>query len=120
MSPAQYLETVMVLEKTQYGRVWLDALPETHGICIAPSTETTARLASCAFERFGKGTGHPARLNLGDCFAYAVPVQNGAPLLFTGDDFRRTDVPAAVRWSAALIRTASGRSHSTAAARPAG
>jgi ribonuclease VapC len=44
-----------------------------------------------AFERFGKGR-HPARLNMGDCFAYACARTNSVPLLFTGDDFSKTDV----------------------------
>jgi ribonuclease VapC len=48
-----------------------------------------------AWQRFGKGR-HPAQLNLGDCCAYAAAVVNGEPLLFKGDDFSRTDVPAAV------------------------
>ena len=48
-----------------------------------------------AWQRFGKGR-HPARLNLGDCCAYAAAVVSGEPLLFKGDDFSRTDVPAAV------------------------
>lgn len=47
-----------------------------------------------AFERFGKGR-HPARLNMGDCFAYACAKTNGVPLLFKGDDFVLTDIPAA-------------------------
>ena len=45
-----------------------------------------------AFSRFGKGTGHPAQLNMGDCFAYAVARSLGAPMLFVGEDFARTDV----------------------------
>ena len=47
-----------------------------------------------AFERFGKGR-HPARLNMGDCFAYACARAHGVPLLFKGDDFTRTDIAAA-------------------------
>ena len=44
------------------------------------------------YRRFGKGTGHPARLNMGDCFAYALARDLGEPLLFKGDDFRLTDI----------------------------
>ena len=55
------------------------------------------RMASDAFERFGKGRGHPARLNLGDCQSCAVSKAHGAPLLFKGNDFVHTDlVPAFV------------------------
>jgi ribonuclease VapC len=46
-----------------------------------------------AFERYGKGR-HPARLNMGDCFAYACARTRGVPLLFKGDDFSQTDIPA--------------------------
>ncbi len=51
-----------------------------------------AALAFDAYRRFGKGTGHPASLNFGDCFAYALAKGKGIDLLFKGDDFTRTDV----------------------------
>ena len=51
-----------------------------------------ARLAVLAHERYGKGTGHPARLNMGDCFAYACAKANDARLLYKGDDFVHTDL----------------------------
>ena len=54
--------------------------------------EAHYRAADRAFDRFGKGH-HPAALNMGDCFAYAVASVAGAPLLFKGSDFGRTDVP---------------------------
>ncbi|WP_306117418.1 MULTISPECIES: type II toxin-antitoxin system VapC family toxin [unclassified Roseitalea] len=53
-------------------------------------------IAIDAFRRFGKGRGHPAGLNLGDCFAYALAKTRNEPLLFNGDDFRHTDVRAAL------------------------
>jgi len=54
--------------------------------------------ALVAFDRYGKGTGHRAKLNLGDCFAYALATQLGASLLYTGEDFVHTDIaPAATR-----------------------
>jgi ribonuclease VapC len=49
-----------------------------------------------AFSRYGKGRGHPARLNLGDCFGYAVAQEHGAALLFKGEDFDKTDVKVAI------------------------
>lgn len=49
-------------------------------------------IAVAAFDRFGKGRGHPARLNFGDCLAYAVAWQHDAPLLYKGEDFSRTDI----------------------------
>jgi ribonuclease VapC len=63
--------------------------------CVA-ITDHEARTALVAFDRYGKGRGHPASLNLGDCFAYAVAHNRGVPLLFKGDDFSKTDIePAA-------------------------
>ena len=52
-------------------------------------------LAVFAFERFGKGKGHPAKLNFGDCMAYAVAKHHDAPLLYKGDDFSLTDIRSA-------------------------
>lgn len=49
-----------------------------------------------ASQKFGRGSGHPARLNMGDCFAYAMAVNRGLPLLFKGDDFGRTDIVSAL------------------------
>lgn len=54
------------------------------------------REAISAFTRFGKGRGHPAQLNMGDCFAYACARTHNVPLLFVGDDFSRTDIPSAL------------------------
>ena len=64
-------------------------------IVIVSVGDDEAREALSAFARFGKGRGHPARLNLGDCFAYACARTQGVPLLFVGDDFTRTDIPDA-------------------------
>lgn len=60
------------------------------GIVDIGTKEADAALA--AFERYGKGQGHPAQLNLADCFAYAVAKNRGVPILFKGDDFARTDI----------------------------
>jgi ribonuclease VapC len=64
------------------------------GLAILPVTVVTARHAADAFARYGKGR-HPAALNFGDCFAYALAKERGEPLLFEGGDFARTDVEAA-------------------------
>lgn len=61
---------------------------------IVPATADTARAARAAYEAFGKGR-HPARLNFGDCFAYALAKQTGEPLLFKGGDFAQTDIVSA-------------------------
>jgi ribonuclease VapC len=70
----------------------LDALLETLGIDIVPVTVQHARLARTAYHTYGKGW-HPAGLNFGDCFAYALAKATDLPLLFKGDDFGQTDVP---------------------------
>jgi ribonuclease VapC len=67
------------------------------GIRVMPVTEKEADTALAAFARYGKGRGHPARLNLGDCFAYAMAKNHRATLLFTGNDFAKTDILSAAR-----------------------
>lgn len=65
-------------------------------IRYVPITADQAHTALGAFARYGKGRGHPAQLNLGDCFAYAVARDQNVPLLFKGNDFSQTDIdPAA-------------------------
>jgi ribonuclease VapC len=66
------------------------------GAEVSPLDRKAAHDALEAFSRFGKGTQHPAQLNLGDCFAYAQAKAFDAPLLFKGDDFTKTDIPTAV------------------------
>jgi ribonuclease VapC len=59
---------------------------------LVPIATNEASLALSAFARYGKGRGHPAQLNMGDCFAYAAASKNRASLLFKGDDFSKTDI----------------------------
>ena len=74
----------------------LDALVAQAGIEIEPVTEVIAETAFTAYLKFGKGSGHPAGLNYGDCFAYALAREKMAQLLFKGGDFGHTDIePAA-------------------------
>jgi ribonuclease VapC len=63
---------------------------------ITPFGVDHYRLAADAFERFGKGRGHPAQLNFGDCMAYAIAKREDVPLLYKGEDFARTDIKAAL------------------------
>ena len=65
------------------------------GIRVVAITPAEADIALAAFARYGKGQGHPAQLNIGDCFAYAAARHHGAALLFKSDDFARTDIAAA-------------------------
>jgi ribonuclease VapC len=69
-----------------------DDFIEQSGIRIEPVTVEHARRARAAYRAFGKGTGHPARLNFGDCFSYALAKTLREPLLFKGHDFGKTDV----------------------------
>ena len=73
----------------------LDAFVLKSGMAIMEVSPRMADIAFDAYRRFGKGTGHAAGLNYGDCFSYALAKHLGAPLLFKGDDFSRTDVRAA-------------------------
>lgn len=70
----------------------VDRLLAAFGIDTVPIGEAEATEAVLAHARYGKGTGHPARLNMGDCFAYACARTNNARLLYKGDDFSRTDM----------------------------
>ena len=65
------------------------------GTRTIPITAKEVETALAAFARYGKGRGHPAKLNLGDCFAYAMAKNHGAALLFKGNDFGRTDIRSA-------------------------
>lgn len=73
-----------------------DEFIEESGVIVEPVSASQARLARVAYRNFGRGSGHPARLNFGDCFAYALAIETGEPLLFKGQDFGRTDVMRAV------------------------
>ena len=92
-----YVETAVVLRARRgpAGLVALDALLATLGIAVVPLTPEGARHARDAYDRYGAGRGEaPAVLNFGDCLAYGVAAERGAPLLYKGDDFARTDVTA--------------------------
>lgn len=66
------------------------------GVEIAPFDAEQARIAQQAYRDYGRGSGHPASLNLGDCYSYALAVANDDELLFVGDDFGHTDVRTAL------------------------
>lgn len=78
------------------GRRRLDDLIAATAIEVEPVTAQHVQLGRDAYRDFGKGSGHPAQLNFGDCFAYALARATGEPLLFKGDDFSRTDLRAAI------------------------
>jgi len=97
LSAASYLEAAIVIDGTQNPVLSrnLDVLLEEAELTIEPVTANQARIARMAYREFGKGSGHPARLNFGDCFAYALAKDTGEPLLFVGNDFTHTDVHVA-------------------------
>jgi ribonuclease VapC len=86
---------VLRRDATAQRRAAFDEMLSLFAIKIEPFTEEQAYLALDAYNRFGKGTGHPAGLNYGDCFSYALAKQTGERLLFKGEDFTRTDLEAA-------------------------
>ena len=96
MSVVSFLETVMVLEGRRGDPAGdqLDAYLEAAAIELAAVTVEQAQIARSAWRRFGKGN-HPAGLNFGDCFAYALAESTGESLLFKGRDFALTDIEAA-------------------------
>jgi ribonuclease VapC len=74
----------------------LDDLLRRTGTVVEPVTAEQASTARTAHRDFGRGSGHPARLNFGDCFAYALAKVLDEPLLYKGDDFGHTDVRSAL------------------------
>lgn len=97
MSAATLVEAGIVAEARagQQGARDLDAALARLNVEIVPLTESHAAYARRAFRRYGKGQGHPAQLNFGDCFAYALAEAEGESLLFKGNDFSQTDIVAA-------------------------
>lgn len=96
MSVANHLEAAMVIESRMgdEGGRQLDNFVETAEVELMPVTPEQARAARLAWRRYGKGN-HPAGLNFGDCFAYALAEVSQEPLLFKGDDFSLTDIEPA-------------------------
>lgn len=94
LSAASFVEAAVVIDASRdpVASRRFDELLREAAIVIEPVTEAQARIAREAFRDFGKGSGHPAKLNFGDCFAHALARATGEPLLFKGDDFSRTDV----------------------------
>jgi ribonuclease VapC len=98
VSAVSYVEAAAVLDRRggpELSRQY-DALLSAATVEIAEVTAEHAQVARAAFRDFGRGSGHPAGLNFGDCFSYALAATAGEPLLFKGDDFGRTDVRSAV------------------------
>lgn len=98
MSAVNYVEAAVVIDGSKdpiASRRFDDFMREAE-IEIVAVTTTQAKLAREAYRDFGKGSGHAAKLSLGDCFAYALARESGEPLLFKGTEFAETDLGSAM------------------------
>jgi ribonuclease VapC len=94
MSAVNFVESAALIDASRdpiASRRFDDFIQEA-GIAVEAVTEAQARIAREAYRDFGKGSGHPAQLNFGDCFAYALAKAMREPLLYKGEDFARTDI----------------------------
>lgn len=98
VSVANWLEAAIVVSDPAdpvTGRRFDEFVREAE-LIVEPVTASQAKIARNAYRDFGKRSGHPARLNFGDCFAYALASESVEPLLFKGDDFGHTDLRSAL------------------------
>jgi len=100
LSAASMLETSIVIEnrRGETGKQDFERLLQKAGIEVVAVTEEQAEVARQAYRDYGKGHGHPAQLNFGDCFAYALAKTLNQPLLFKGNDFSQTDIVCCIAW----------------------
>jgi len=98
MSTASFLETAIVVDSRRdpVSSRTLDQICKDAKIMFVPVDEKQMQTARQAYRDFGKGSVHPARLNFGDCFAYALAKAMDEPLLYRGTDFSHTDVRPAI------------------------
>lgn len=98
VSAGSLLEAAIVVDSSRdpIASRRLDDVLRAASINTEPVTKEQVRVGRDAYRDFGKGRGHPAQLNVGDCFAYALAKVTGEPLLFTGNDFLHTDVAQAI------------------------
>jgi ribonuclease VapC len=94
ISAASFLETAIVIDGSRdaIASRRFDEVVAKSKLSIEPVTAEQAAIARAAYRDFGKGSGHPAQLNFGDCFAYALAKATDEPLLFKGEDFGFTDI----------------------------
>jgi len=98
ISAVNYVEAAIVIDisRDPIASRRFDELLQEAEVTVESVTDDQARVARDAYRDFGKGSGHPAKLNFGDCFAYALAKTRREPILFKGDDFAQTDAMAAV------------------------
>ncbi len=99
VSAVNYVEAAVVIDGSRdpVASRRFEDLFRAAQVVIEAVTEAQARIAREAYRDFGKGSGHPAGLNFGDCFAYALAKVTGEPILFKGDDFTHTDLTPALK-----------------------
>nr|WP_246301159.1 type II toxin-antitoxin system VapC family toxin [Microbacterium immunditiarum] len=115
MSAATYVEASVVIDARQNpvaSRLFDELFDD---IEIVPATAEQARIAREAYRDYGRGSGHPARLNFGDCFSYALATERREPLLYVGGDFAHTDIRSALDPARQAGATAKSSSPSQAA-----
>lgn len=98
ISAANYVESAIVVDgwRNPLLSAQLDELMERFDIQIEPVTIEQARIARQAYRDYGRGSGHPAKLNFGDCFSYALARKKREPILFRGAEFAHTDLRPAL------------------------
>ncbi|MBX9691709.1 MAG: type II toxin-antitoxin system VapC family toxin [Cyanobacteria bacterium] len=97
ISSVNFLETAIIIDSSRdpVASRQFDDYVKLARIEVTPVSEMHANIARQAYRDFGKGSGHPAQLNFGDCFAYALARESGEPILFKGNDFSHTDLEPA-------------------------
>ncbi len=97
ISASTFVEAAIVIESQTKngGSQQFDSFMRRAEIIVEPVTQEHAHIARQAYSDFGKGR-HPAALNFGDCFSYALAKVSGEPLLFKGEDFIKTDIRPAI------------------------
>lgn len=98
ISAVNFVEAAIVIDKSRdpIASRRFDEFLNTARVVVEPVTAEHARIAREAYRDFGKTSGHPAKLNFGDCFAYALAKVEAEPLLFKGRDFIHTDIESAI------------------------
>jgi len=98
ISAGTYLEASIVMDRNRNPKLSarLDEIFALAKVVIEPITAEQAHIARQAYRDYGRGSGHPANLNFGDCFSYALARAKREPILYKGDDFIHTDLRSAL------------------------
>ncbi|BDC49480.1 VapC ribonuclease [Bryobacterales bacterium F-183] len=98
ISAVSYVEAAVIVDRSRdpEDRVRFDLLIQAAELELVAVLPEHAKSAREAYRKYGKGSGHPAQLNFGDCFSYALAKLTGEPLLYKGNDFLHTDISSAI------------------------